>query len=95
MVKPPSDATARRIIKPACGLQSQRTVEAISSSLSTLAIGMDLMMASICSGASLIALEIIGVSMTPGQIALMSIPLAAFRFFPGKSHLNSYYQPFL
>src|SRR6185437_5118572 len=78
IVKPPSGATACPTINPAAGLHSHNTVEAISSSLPTRAIGMDLIMASICSGASLIAFETIGVSTTPGHIALMRIPLEAY-----------------
>ena len=77
-VYPPSTASACPITKPAPGLQSHNTAEAISSGLPRRPIGCSFIMSFMVSGSLAIIAATIGVSMAPGHIALMRMPRAAY-----------------
>src|SRR5205823_8904513 len=77
-VYPPSTARACPMTKPAPGLQSHSTAEAISSGLPRRPIGCSFVMSFIVSGSLAIIAATIGVSMAPGHMALMRMPRAAY-----------------
>src|SRR6185437_8953332 len=78
VVYPPSGTMICPTMNPAPGLHNHRTAEAISSDLPIRPRGMSLNTAFIASGSFATAFATMGVSITPGHIALTRMPRPAY-----------------